>query len=144
MPEISIIPKKKRRIFLRLFFALGALGLCIVFYTTVLSAPYRDSAVLIHVSQGESIATIAQNLADAGVVRSPRLLQSFVAFLGGDAHLSPGDYYFDVGASLPRVASMLARGVHNIHPVRVTLPEGSTNLEMADILLALNALSIKF
>ncbi len=108
----------------------------VLFWMTALSAPAFEKPILVHIYKGESIAKIAQELHDRNIVRSPRLLQSLVSFLGADSQINIGDYYFDRAYSLPRVAFMLARGIHNIKPIKITFPEGTTNIEMAAILSA--------
>lgn len=118
----------------RLFVLLGVVALFMVFYILVLKGPKLAEPVSIHVSKGDKISVIADSLEEKDIVKSSRLLQSFVAFLGGDGRIKPGDYYFDKAVSLPQVAYRLAKGIHNIDAVKVTFPEGSDNIEMAKIL----------
>lgn len=57
-----------------------------------------------------------------------------IAFLDKDRYVPVGDYYFDRPVNLYQVAFMLASGTHNIDPIKVTFPEGTSTKEMAKIL----------
>jgi UPF0755 protein len=124
----------KRKSF-RLFVYLGIL-LCLIifFYITVLRGPHLDKPVIIHVKQGDRMPSIAKQLQEKKLIKSPLFLQSFVAFLGGDQSINPGDYYFEKSSWLPTIAFRMARSIHNIEPIKITIPEGSTNKEILAIL----------
>lgn len=132
LENINNFTNKRKKI--RSFVLLGILVLFIAFYILVLKGPKLVEPVSIHVSKGDKISVIAGRLEEENIVQSSRLLQSFVAFLGGDGRIKPGDYYFDKPISLPQVAYRLAKGIHNIDAVKVTFPEGSDNTELAKIL----------
>lgn len=106
----------------------------ISFYFLFLKSPNNRGDVVVHITYGQSIKDVSEQLYQAGVVKSPKLLQSFVAFFGSDQSLSVGDYKFEKGLSLPIVGYRLSRGLHHVSPIKVTLPEGKTNIEIANIL----------
>lgn len=106
----------------------------LTFYFLILRGPTLKEPISIHISKGDKIAVVAKKLEDKNIVRSAKLLQSFVSFLDGDGKIKTGDYYFDKPMWLPGVAYRIARGVHNVDAIRVTFPEGSDNTEIAKIL----------
>lgn len=113
---------------------IGLISIILIYiYIFILIAPKRDSDVIIHVTQGQSIKDISNELYKKGVVKSPLFLQSVVAFFGSDQNMSIGDYKFEKGIWLPTVGYRLSRGIHNISPIKVTIPEGKTNIEIANI-----------
>ncbi|MCC6323357.1 endolytic transglycosylase MltG [Candidatus Nomurabacteria bacterium] len=136
MSEIIIseeyINKRKK---IRLFVIFGSiLFILILFYFFVIRGTKIEKPIIIHISKGDTIENIALELDNKGIIRSALFLQSFIAFIGGDEKINLGDYYFDKRISLPRVAYRLARGIHNIEPLKITIPEGSNNKEIAIIL----------
>ncbi len=131
--QTANIPNKRKhfRLFVYLFILLFVTS---YFYFTVLKGPRMENPVIIHVTQGDKISVIAVKLQEKNLIKSPLFLQSFVAFLGGDQNINPGDYYFDKSTWLPNIAYRFARGIHKIDPIKVTIPEGTTNQDIATIL----------
>lgn len=126
------VPNKRNKI--RLFVYLGIFTIAIIIvYFTIMRGPKLEKPVIIHISQGDRMPAIAKILEEKRLIRSPLFFQSFVAFFGGDQKINPGDYYFESSIWLPGVAYRMARGVHNIDPIKITIPEGSNNNEMVKI-----------
>lgn len=98
------------------------------------SSPSRDEEVIVHVSSSDTLSSIGSKLKDLNVIRHEKLLKFSVALIGGDKNISKGDYLFEKNESLIRVAWQLSKGIHGIAPLKVTLREGLTNIEMAKIL----------
>ncbi len=90
------------------------------------------------VKPGSGVATIAQNLADAGVVDSALLFRVGVVRRGHTAQLKAGEYAFPAHASEAQVMAMLL--AHKTLEHRLTIAEGLTSdaavaLVMADPVL---------
>jgi UPF0755 protein len=98
-----------------------------------LSAPSRfpKDERLFTVSTGEALKTIAIRLKDEHYVRSVFMFSTMVTLFGGEHRISPGDYHFSRGESVLGVARQIARGDHDIKPIKITVPEGQTVKEMA-------------
>jgi UPF0755 protein len=86
-------------------------------------------AVVVQVDAGQSTRTIAENLARAGVVRSPFLLALRARLTGQAGRLRAGEYRFDRPVTPADVLDTLTRGRVVLYPV--TVPEGLTLEETA-------------
>lgn len=115
------------------FVALCLLGLSFVI-NIFIKSPNRDQDVLIHVSKGETLSIITNELFEKKVINSPALIERMVGFINTDKGTDVGDYLFTKDIPSYKVAYMLARSYHNVKPTKVTFPEGATNLEMANVL----------
>ncbi len=133
---------KKLKIFfpnpiLNIFFILCFLAI-FLYYT--LSAPLSNKAFVrgegttIHVASGESLRAVATELEAKSVVRQASALQFFVEIFRLGRPIMRGDYLFKERLPVWRVAWSLANGNHGIDPIRITLKEGFTNIDMAQTL----------
>ncbi|MEK7105948.1 MAG: endolytic transglycosylase MltG [Patescibacteria group bacterium] len=113
--------------------------ICIALYYLV-SAPtpslsfVNKQGVAIHISPNQALQEVALDLEEKKGVKYAPVLKGLVTFLGASHSVPKGDYVFKESVSAWRVAWMLARGIHNVDPVKVTFKEGITNEEMATIL----------
>ncbi len=96
-------------------------------------SPFPDH-VLVTVERGESLGQIATHLKEKRVIRSEFWLKVFVTLMGGQNKVIAGDYYFPDPKNIFEVSSTLRRGRFGLISVRVTLHEGLSSIEMADIL----------
>lgn len=122
---------------LNIFFILAFGG---VFLYYMLSAPVTNQSIanrqgtLIHVSSNQTLTSIANELEQKNVIRQATSLKILVKLFKFGHPIVKGDYLFKERIPVWRVAWMLARGVHGIDPIRITIKEGSTNLEIENIL----------
>lgn len=114
---------------------LGAFLLCVLvggalFY--FLAQPYRgfEGSVNIDIPHGTSTSSIAQQLASAGVIRSPWQFQLIRALRPG-AVLQAGEYRFSGPASAWRVFDKLVRG--EVFFYELTIPEGHNIFDTAKL-----------
>ena len=134
-PEI-VKPFRPYRI-LNIFFSL-CFVVIISYY--LLSAPPVNRSYLngeditIHISPNQSLSSIASELEIKNVVRHALVLKSLVILFQASHSVKKGDYLFDKSIPAYKVAWMLARGKHNIDPMKVTFKEGMTNEDMATLL----------
>jgi UPF0755 protein len=97
-----------------------------------LSRPVADwpgRTVDVVLEPGLDAGSVLQRLADAGVLRRPRLVRLWLACRGGAERLHAGEYRFDRPISALEVLARLRQGDVLLHPV--TLPEGLTMSEVA-------------
>jgi UPF0755 protein len=120
-----------------LFGVLGiGLALAIALAHLLLFAPAGTGAgrVAVRIAAGSDLRQIAQTLADAGVVASPRAFVLAARIGGLDRRLHPGDYRLDPGMSLPSLLRALLEG--RGRTAVVTIPEGWRIEQIAERLAA--------
>jgi len=95
--------------------------------------PLPPGGASVVVREGDGVAEIARRLETAGVVRSALLLRARSRLTGRDRTIQPGAYHFETAIDMGTLLERLAAGVE---PVEVTIPEGLTVREIADLLAA--------
>lgn len=104
-------------------------------YTLFWRAPRPfPSHALVVVEKGSSLTSISKTFKEQKVVRSAFWLRFFTIMFGGEKNVVAGDYYFPKARSVFSVARMLSRGEFGLIQVRVTVLEGLSSYEIADIL----------
>lgn len=93
-------------------------------------APFPDGAVVV-VEPGASAQSVANKLAEAGIVRQPEVLRLFWRASGLGGKISAGAYRFAGPQDLFVVAWRLSAGAYGIPSARITFIEGTTVREMS-------------
>ena len=88
------------------------------------------AAVTVSIQQGSGVATIANKLKEAGVIRSAYLFRWYVGEKGAAAKLQYGDFELTAGSSYDALISTLSQYA-KAETVRVTIPEGTTAIAIA-------------
>jgi UPF0755 protein len=88
--------------------------------------------VRVTIAQGATASSIATQLADAKVIRSPWLFKLLARMRGTASELKPGEYEMRTNMSYSAVFALLEKGP-DIAFVRVTIPEGRTVGQVAQI-----------
>jgi UPF0755 protein len=91
----------------------------------------RDSAV-VFIPPGQTVRDIAELLNEVGVLKSSWKLRILARIRRKQAALKPGEYRFDVPSPPWSIINALVEGKVILH--RVTLPEGLTMREIAQVL----------
>lgn len=107
------------------------LALVIVFGHDPLGTQYPR---MTNVPEGATLSETARAFEAEGVVTSSFFLRGLVTLMGGGDDVKAGDYLFEEGQGTLTIAWRLMRGDFRIVPVRVLIPEGTSVVEMADIL----------
>ena len=103
-----------------------------VFYYLFLSAPSDFAPRTFFVAPGQSVVTVAGNLQESHLVRSHLALQEIVVGMGKGRSVASGEYRFDKNANVFTVAYRITHGDFGMPQPKVTIPEGSTNVQIAD------------
>jgi UPF0755 protein len=98
------------------------------------SAPSAFPHRTFTVRSGESTKQIANDLSTAHVVRSKLLFRVAVSLLGKMHLIYSGVYQFDVPQNAIQVAWRMTHGEFNTQPVKITIPEGYTNDQIATLM----------
>lgn len=88
---------------------------------------------VITIATGENLKELSSELANDRYIRSTFEFDSFVMLFGGDARIPIGDYYFEYPKSVIGVAWQITHGIHNLEPIKITIPEGKNSTEIAQI-----------
>ena len=86
--------------------------------------------VTVSIRQGSGVAAIAQELKDAGVIRSSYLFRWYVGHKGAAAKLQYGDFDLTTGSAYDDIISALSTYA-KAETVRITIPEGTTAIAIA-------------
>ena len=86
--------------------------------------------VTVSIRQGSGVAAIAQELKDAGVIRSAYLFRWYVGHKGAAAKLQYGDFALTTGSAYDDIISALSTYA-KAETVRITIPEGTTAIAIA-------------
>jgi UPF0755 protein len=106
----------------------------IIFYHFFLSAPKNSKSTIIHVSQNQSLEHISKQLKEKNIVRNAFVFKLFASVFKSDRKIPKGDYLLKADWPAWRVAWMIVSGIHNVDILKITIKEGSTNKEIADLL----------
>ena len=86
--------------------------------------------VTVSIRQGSGVAAIAQELKDAGVIRSSYLFRWYVGHKGAAAKLQYGDFALTTGSAYDDIIAVLSQYA-KAETVRLTIPEGTTAIAIA-------------
>ena len=86
--------------------------------------------VTVSIKQGSGVAAIAQELKDAGVIRSSYLFRWYVGHKGAAAKLQYGDFDLTTGSGYDDIIAALSTYA-KAETVRLTFPEGTTAIAIA-------------
>jgi len=108
--------------------------LLVVFAGFALSAPANfPEGRKVTIEEGMSLAQASEHLKEHSVVRSTFLFELVTILRAGDGSIFAGEYFFSEPLSAINVSYRLTHGIFGLDPVRITIPEGSTVLDVADI-----------
>jgi len=102
-----------------------------VFFRRPAGFPER---VLVTIPAGATLNQTADLLVRERVISSPFIFKSLVLIFAPRSGVKAGDYYFEKPLGVFSTARRLAGGRFGLTPIRVTVPEGSSNKEIAEIL----------
>jgi UPF0755 protein len=123
--------RPRRWLYVALLFAfIGAVAASVAL---VLPSESFTSPKLLEIRSGESFSEVATTLEREGVVRSAFLLRVIAKLTGKDTNAIAGPYRFDGSDDVFDILRRLTKGDHGIAMKRITIPEGLTRNEMADI-----------
>lgn len=102
----------------------------------ILTSPpltFKDGTV-VTISKGDSVKIISQKLKEQKVIQSQSLFTNIVIFFNLDNKIVAGDYIFKSPHTIHDVIKRISTGDYQIQVKKITLIEGLTVIEMADIL----------
>lgn len=114
---------------------LGVVGI-VLFAAHMFSAPkdFPERESIFTIGIGRPLVGIANDLENAGYIRSKLIFSTLVTLLGGERRVLPGDYQLSHGESVFGIAWQIVRGDYGVERVKVTVPEGKTVGQIASLL----------
>lgn len=109
---------------------LGAAGWLFVVYPDS-SGPRGDEEVVIEVTEGTSLASLARDLEEAKVLSSARVWSVYMRMRGLDRHLRQGKIRFRTPMTPEEVARYATTRLGRIQ-IRILIPEGFSRFEVAE------------
>ena len=113
---------------------LGGVLIFLIYFVTVAPPLNFPSASLLKISEGTTVEQLAQTLKQKNLIHSALLFEAAVKVYGD--RIVPGEYFFPGAETVVTVAKRITRGDHELIPIRVTFPDGSSSKDMAKILAA--------
>ena len=106
----------------------------IAFYFFFFSSPFNfPVGTVIYINEGASLNKISELLNQKSVIKSPFWFKVLVTVIGGDNKAKAGDYFFSKKRNVFTVADRIIKGEYGLTPISITIPEGATAFEMAEI-----------
>ena len=106
-----------------------------IFYIFFFSAPADfKTGVPIKIEPGTSISEAAAMLKKESLIRFEGVFKALVVVFGGRTGVAAGVYVFEKPVSVFEVAGSIIFSGSNSHVFKITIPEGLSNAEVADIL----------
>ena len=93
---------------------------------------------VVAVEPGDDLKSVSQYFGQQKLVRSPLLFRLVVRALGGEHDLPAGYYQFESPLNVFSLARRLITGRSTLNPIKVSLIEGSSNLQMVQALARAN------
>ncbi len=117
------------------------LGVTILFliligiYISLVRAP-KEFVVptTVTVQAGETLRSISGKLRETHVIRSIPIFEHLVVIFGSDKNIAAGDYLFKSPAPVYVVAYRMTRGQYGTEQIKVTIPEGYSRNDIAQLL----------
>jgi UPF0755 protein len=94
--------------------------------------PGARSSQLFEVAYGASLRNIGHSLEKRGIIRNSSVFEIYIRLNPRRRMAKAGNYLIGPGMSMPRIVSELGRGIPR--SIRITIPEGLTLKETADLL----------
>ncbi len=103
-------------------------------YLTIGPPSAFPSGTIVTIEEGGTLSTISHQLEQERIIRFAFMFDVVVRMVGDGGALKAGDYAFNTPVGAYTVAVRILSGDYGIHPVKVTIPEGATSYQIANIL----------
>ncbi len=88
---------------------------------------------IITIKKGDSLKAISSQLKEYRIIRSAFILNNLIILKGGELGVLAGEYYFPRSLSVFEVSRNITKGISGFSRAKITIPEGSTIEEIAEI-----------
>ena len=113
---------------------LSGILLFLLYFVTFAPPLDYPSTTLMKVSAGQTIEQVGEVLKEKHIIRSVFIFTTIAQMYGVNEKAFVGEYFFPVPETVITLARRFARGDYELVPIRVTIPEGKSVVEIAKIL----------
>lgn len=118
-------------IFVFILFAIGS-SLGYFWYSVKSSVSHEAKEVEFEILEGERITRIAEDLKSKNLIRNKWVFVVYAKLSGDGAKLKAGEYILSPSMNVPEIIGIFVEG--KIDQIKITIPEGLTLNEIADLL----------
>lgn len=132
---LHLVGKNWRREKIALMIIGGIVVLLSLIFFIFITAPQQTYKVnLIKINHGDTVQKIAEQLDEKSIIKSSTLLRVMLALTFNTDKVKSGVYVFEPRSNLIEVMNAIVNGEYGEAYVWVTIPEGSSNREVASII----------
>ena len=91
------------------------------------------TGTVITVNPGDNLRSVSLKLKEGNIIRSRIVFELFTIIYGGEKHIIPADYFLDKKETVYGMARRIERGERRLSAIKVTIPEGFTARDMAEV-----------
>lgn len=116
-----------------------AVALVLIFFSasiafSLLPPTSFTNGTMVLIEKGKSLEDVGRMLKKENIVRSKNIFKICARVVGGKKPLIAGEYLFDKPTPVCAVSVRLSRGISGIPAIRLTIPEGYANKDIANLL----------
>lgn len=113
------------------FLIAGGIFLSLLFFDAPLTKPHED---VVSIQRGLSVSDAAHLLKKNGSIRFEPVFSALVTLFGGKSGVIAGVYAVSERENVVSLARRFSKGTTALKTLKITIPEGVTNAQIADIL----------
>ncbi len=102
----------------------------IYLFTSTVFGGDDEAPITVVVDEGDTLASVADKLEEAGVISSPTLFELKARLEGAATEIKPGEYQFEPGEDAGKILETLSTG-DSVSAFEVAIPEGLTLTQTA-------------
>ncbi|MCK5027222.1 MAG: endolytic transglycosylase MltG [Candidatus Pacebacteria bacterium] len=103
----------------------------VLVFSIILAPRGFPVARIVTIPEGATLEDVAQLFDERRVVASPFFFKVVMKLSSNETSIKAGDYFFEGSASVITVSRKISRGEYGLEPVRITILEGSTIVDIA-------------
>lgn len=135
MEELQFQNNKEKYKKSRLLQSVYIFLLLILIFYFLIDAPKREKDTIIHISKNDNISSVSNILKNENIIKSRIAFKVLIILFNQDKNISTGDYLFKKDINIFSVVWQISSSKHYVSPIKITLKEGLTKEQMANVLV---------
>jgi len=132
----DFVPEKHKRFIYKYWdeiAALVVLGIALLFFSYLRAPGAFPVGSLVTIPSETTLSEISEQFEDRRIISSAFMLNTLVKLIGAEKGVIAGDYLFERRLNVFEITNKITQGEFGLEPIRITIPEGVTVKEMADL-----------